>query len=107
MTFLLKAVDDLSVSQIQHYLSAERLGIETTSFEVILEEDEEEVKYSRPENMGSEEDEKSSMESFVKQEIEGAGMMSKKNYDRQVTKSSVYFSVGDRTKHTSIELIWD
>ena len=59
---MVKVTDKIVIKQIQHYLSAEQLGIEIANLETIQEE--EETKESHP-NVQFEEDEKVDMDDFV------------------------------------------
>lgn len=67
---MMRICDQIVVKQIQFYLSAESLGIETNSLEIIQEE--EEVKGSLPNSQGS--DQKVDIEDFVQKEIAGPGL---------------------------------
>ena len=77
-------------------MGAEHLGIEVTGLEVIQEEEEKE----RPAD-GAEE-ERSDMDDFVKQEIEGTGLSFNNSYSVEQSSSS-----REGVRHTSKNLIRD
>lgn len=100
-----RMADQIVIKQIKQYLSAESLGIEIASLEVIPEV--EEVKVSRASSRDQEGgvvDEKSDMEDFVRQEIAGPGL----NFSNQSISSTKPLHLSqERIKHTSGKLIRD
>ena len=96
----MRICDQIVVKQIQFYLSAESIGIETSSLEIIQEE-QEEVKASHTSSLeGS--DQKVDIEDFVQKEIAGPGL----NFHNNSVSSNQRQSF-ERVKHTSANLVRD
>ena len=85
---MLKVVDLVVIKQMQHYISAESLGIQATSLEAIPATSLEEVKESRNEAEGDEEA-KGDVEDFIRQEIESPGLMPSATYCHEISNTQL------------------